>query len=78
MRIHEISGPGTDCGFSKVSKEGDGNSFDGTVFDGKNRMMGVLNRQSRLTDSERHVLDNILADRECQELGRRIALATQG
>jgi hypothetical protein len=62
----------TDNGFSKVTQIGGGSSFDNTHFDGNNRMMDVLNRQSCLTDSERQLLENILADDELQELAHRI------
>jgi hypothetical protein len=62
----------TDSGFSKVSQEGGGSSFDKTHFDGSTRIMDVLNRQSYLTDPERYLLENILADDELRELAHRI------
>lgn len=62
----------TDHSFSRVAREGGGSSFDGTHFDGNNQMMDVLNRQSSLTDPERHLLETILADEELKELAQRV------
>lgn len=59
----------TDSGFSQVSERGGGSSFD-NIKD--NLMMDVLNRQSRLTDPERELLENTLKDEELHELARRV------
>lgn len=64
----------TDRGFSNVSLIGGGSSFDSTHFDGNNQMMDVLNRQRYLTNSERQLLENILADDEFHELAHRLQL----
>ncbi|MEM8810582.1 MAG: hypothetical protein AAGF01_31615 [Cyanobacteria bacterium P01_G01_bin.38] len=62
----------TDNGFSEVSRAGGGSSFDGTEFNGNNKMMNVLNRHSHLKDSERQLLENIFADAELQEFAHKI------
>ncbi len=66
----------TDIGFSQVSQIGLGSSFDGTEYNGKNQKMDVLNRKKLLNDSESHLLEKILADKELQELGQRIISVT--
>lgn len=58
----------TDAGFSKISSEGGGSSFDGVRFDGENLSMKVLDRRSSLSDSEKELLDNLLKDNELQTL----------
>ena len=63
----------TDKGFSVVSSEGGGSSFDGTKFDGNNGRMDVLNRQDNLNDLERELLDSVLSDVEIQDLAKRVA-----
>ncbi len=67
----------TDSGFSKVSQIGHGSSFDGTQYDGNNQKMKVLARQRFLNDSERQLLEKILADDELQELAHRITAINQ-
>ena len=62
----------TDLGFSHVSSEGGGSSFDGTNLDGDNLRMDVLNRRSSLSDTEQRLLDETLRDDEIHELARRL------
>ena len=63
----------TDRAFSRVSNVGGGSSFDQTRFDGNNTGMGVLERETRLTDAERDVLERALDDAELRELAAQLA-----
>ncbi len=62
----------TDEGFRDVSQRGGGSSFDSTQFDGNNRKMNVLDRQSHLSDSEKQILQNVLEDKELQDLDEKV------
>jgi hypothetical protein len=62
----------TDKGFSTVSRTGGGSSFDSTSYDGANQSMAVLDRRRDLTDAERQVFEQVVADGELRDLAKRI------
>ncbi len=68
----------TDDGFSEVSREGGGSSFDSTRFNGDNRKMGVLDRQSHLNEQEQALFAQVVADTELQELAEQLAAQSVG
>ncbi len=63
-----------DQGFTMVSKEGGGSSFDGVVNSGQNHLMQVLNRVSSLSDSQQSIIHQIMQDNELNELNQQIKL----
>ncbi|NET30799.1 MAG: hypothetical protein F6K19_02185 [Cyanothece sp. SIO1E1] len=66
-----------DSGFSQVSRTGLGSSFDGVQYSGESQNMRVLTREKFLNDSERQLLEAVLADDELQNLTDRITATSR-
>lgn len=64
-----------DRGFGKVSAEGGGSSFDGTMFDGRPDLMAVTDRVAALETHEKALLEEIFLDQELLELCDAVANA---
>lgn len=62
----------SDSGYARVSQTGGGSSFDSTTYDQNNQAMRVLDRHAQLSDEERPLHEQILADPELQQLAQRI------
>ena len=62
-----------DQGFTKVSKEGGGSSFDGTSKSGFSQKMQVLNRRAMLNEQQQQLLDDVMRDVELLSLAAAVA-----
>lgn len=64
-----------DAVLSRVSDTGGGSSFDGTKYDGDANSMAVDKRRDALTERERALLDQVMADTELRALADRVETA---
>ena len=73
---HQLSLEFNDSGFTRVSKEGGGSSFEGTSKSGANQKMEVLNRLSYLNEAQQNLIQNVLLDPEITELASAVETKT--